>query len=272
MLNRLPFTVSACASKIVALLPPLTGPATASAVPSFSTKLAAVKLPRLRTWLVVVVAPVRLVAPVELPDQRAGDQRAGFVDRAAGGDQAACVPEPPSLTNAEPVMAMLLPVRLIVLVLNRLPFTVSACASRIVALLPPFTGPATASAVPSFSAKLAAEKLPRVATWLVVVVAPVRLVAPVELPDQRAGDQRAGLADRAVGGDQAACVPAPPSLTNAEPVMAMLLPVRLDRAGAEQAAVHRQRLRIEDRGAAAAVHRTGHRQRGAVVQHEARPR
>ena len=79
-------------------------------------------------------------------------------------------------------MAMLLPVRLIALLLNRLPFTVSACASKIVALLPPLTGPATASAVPSFSTKLAAVKLPRVATWLVIVVAPVRLVAPVELP------------------------------------------------------------------------------------------
>ena len=60
-------------------------------------------------------------------------------------------------------MAMLLPVRPIVLLLTRLPFTVSACASRIVALLPPFTGPATASAMPSFSTKLAAVKLPRVA-------------------------------------------------------------------------------------------------------------
>ena len=79
-------------------------------------------------------------------------------------------------------MAMLLPVRLIALLLYRLPFTVSACASRIVALLPPLTGPATASAVPSFSTKLAAVKLPRLRSWLVIVEAPVNEVAPVELP------------------------------------------------------------------------------------------
>ena len=166
-------------------------------------------------------------------------------------------------------MAMLLPVRLIALLLNRLPFTVSACASKIVALLPPLTGPATASAVPSFSTKLAAVKLPRFSSWLVIVVAPVRLVAPVELPDSvpainvpvsvivplvairlvvRAGpavadESRAGDGDAAAG--------------------------QADRAAAEQAAVHRQRLRIEDRRAAAAVDRPGHRQRRAVVQHEA---
>ena len=80
-----------------------------------------------------------------------------------------------------PGIARSAPLRLIAVALT-LPGTDSRAVSAIVALTPPFSGPVTVSPRPSFSVNPLAVKPASVAIWFAEEPAPVRLVAPVELP------------------------------------------------------------------------------------------
>ena len=127
-------------------------------------KPAAVKPPNTATWLVVAVAPVRLVAPVELPDSVPATNVPVWLivpDVAISPTD----PAPPSVTR--PGIVTLAPLRITATALT-VPSTVSEALSAIAAAVPPFAEPATSRLRPSFNVKPAALNVPIVAILLVV--------------------------------------------------------------------------------------------------------
>src|SRR6185437_10275517 len=178
--ETVPLIVSSALSVSVTALPPLTKPVTFSALPSFSVRPDAAKLPSVAIWLVVALLPARAAEPLALPDSvPAISVPVSLIVPVLATSET--VPEPPSVTV--PPMAMLSAVKAIAVAATVPVVMLSRPASVTVRLALLFTRPVIVSALPSFSVSPEALRLLILAIWFAVAVLPGKLADPLALPE-----------------------------------------------------------------------------------------